>query len=362
MKQNDFIGVKFPNDSKQYFATITAVKEGGLFDCRFVHTGSRYTFQRFSGWLEVKQTSGNFPPGTKTNEVILYEPAQHNSGPGQLVVVTFEDGYPYLGEIQATQPEWKVKFLHSGNEYTIDANNVAHGAGRLYDGKRVLEKKPFGKGASLFSTAVDRIIVLEISGRSGPVRGEFEAKVNADTGDPLAPNLYENAFLRAEEGKAQDIININASDGTTMTIFVSFHPAVMPYTINPRESSVIDRNSSIYGKKSFTYKKDVRSLHFDIELVYDSTTLSNTTKSEAIKTVMNEHRKGSSGTKGYEFGTEISGDIFFVEASGSVTHTRETTSSEETTTGTSDATSSGSESSSSWTVYYPVGLEIKERF
>lgn len=362
MKQNDFIGVKFPNDNKQYFAVITEVKQGGLFNCRFVHTGSHYTFQQFSGWLEVKQTNGNFPPGTRTNEVVLYEPQQHSFGAGQLVVVTFEDGYPYLGELLSTAPEWKIRFLHSGNEYSIDAGNLAHAPGKLYDGKRVLEKKPFGKGASLFSTAIDKIIVLEISGRSGPVRGEFEAKVNADTGDPLAPNLYENAYLRAEEGKAQDIFPINADDGATMTIFVSFHPALMPYTFNPLESSVIDRSTSIYGKKSFTYKKSVNALHFDIEVVFDSTTLSNTTKSEAIRTVMNEHRKGSSGTKGYEFGTEISGDIFFLEASGTATHTRETTSSEETTTGSSDASSTGSESSSSWTVYYPIGLDIKERF
>ncbi|ULQ54896.1 hypothetical protein KJS94_09625 [Flavihumibacter rivuli] len=362
MKQHDFIGVRFPNDDKRYFAEVTSVKEGGIFDCRFVHTGSRYTFQQFSGWLEVKQTNGNFPPGTRTNEVLLYEPQQHSLGVGQLVVITFEDGYPYLGEILSTTPEWKVKFLHSNNEYLIDAANVAHAAGKLYDGKLVLEKKPFGKGSSLFSTALDKIIVLEISGRSGPARGEFEAKVNADTGDPLAPNLYENGYLRAEEGKAQDVFNINVADGTTMTIFVSFHPALMPYSINPRESSVIDRTTSIYGKKSFTYKKGVNSLHFDIELVYDSTTVSNTTKSEAIRTVMNEHRKGSSGTKGYEFGTEISGDIFFLEASGTATHTRETTNSEESTTGSSDSSSSGSESSTSWTVYYPVGLDIKEKF
>ncbi|GAO43553.1 hypothetical protein [Flavihumibacter petaseus] len=362
MKQNDFIAVRFPNDSKQYFASVTEVKNDGLFDCRFVHTGSHYTFQQFSGWLEVKATNGNFPPGTRTNDVILYEPKQRNLDNGSHLVVTFEDGYPYLGVVDAVQPEMKIRFLHSGNVYSVDSGGVAHAAGKLYDGKRVLEKKPYSDGVSLFSTATDKIIVLEINGRSGPVRGEFEAKINADTGDSLAPNLYENGYLRAEEGKAQDKFGVNGSDQVTMTIFVAFHPSVLPYTINPRESTVIDRTTSIYGKKSFTYKKEINSLHFDIEVLYDSTTLSNTTRSEAIKTVMSEHRKGSSGTKGYEFGTEISGDIFFVEASGTVSHTRETTTTDETATGESTADATGTESSSSWTVYYPVGLDIKEKF
>lgn len=362
MKQNDFIGVRFPNDSKQYIAVITSVKANGLFDCRFVHSGSRYSFQRFSGWLEVRKTSGNFPVGTRTNDVILFELQQHNSGPGQLVGVTFEDGYSYLGEVQSTSPDLVIRFVHSGNEYTIDSNSKAHAAGKLYDGKRVLEKRPFDKGKSLFTTAVDKIIVLEIVGKSGPVRGEFEVKINADTGDPFALNLYENAYLRAEEGKGQDILNINASEGTNMTLFVSFHPALLPYSMNPLESSVIDRKTNLYGKKSFTYRKDINSLHFDIDLIYDSVTLSNTTKSEAIRTVMQEHRKGSSATSGYEFGTEVSGDIFIVEASGSATHSGSSTTSEESTSGSSDSLSTGSESSSTWTVYYPVGLEIKEKF
>ncbi len=362
MKEKDFIAVRFPNDSKQYFAEVTSVNGNDQFDCRFVHTGSHYSFQKHSGWLEVKSSTGMFPPGTRTNDVLHYQQKQHNLGIGQNVVVTFEDGYPYLGVIEATPPEWKIKFLHSGNTYNIDSSDIAHAQGKLYDGKRVLEKKPFSNGASLFNTATDKILVLEISGKKGPLRGEFEAKINADTGDPLGGNLYENAYLRAEEGKAQDTLSVNGNDQQLMTLFVSFHPAVLPYDINPRESSVIDRSTSIYGKKSFNYKKDAGSLHFDIEMVYEPATVTSISREEAIKTVMREHRKGSSSTKGYEFGVETSGDILVVEVTGTATHSRESTESEETTTGRSESTSTGSESAKTWTVYYPIGLEIKERF
>ena len=362
MKEKDFIAVRFPNDSKQYFAEIKSIGSNDRFTCRFVHTGSNYTFEQHSGWLEVKETNGNFPPGTRTNDVIHYEPKQHNNGKGENVAVTFEDGYAYLGTIESTQPDWSVRFLHSGNVYTIDANGVAHLPGKLYDGKRVLEKKAFSRGNNLFHPTTEKILVLEITGKKGPLRGEFEAKINVDTGDPLAANLYENAYLRAEEGKAQDRLEVNGHDQQLMTIFVSFHPSLLPYDINPRESSGIDRSTSIYGKKSFPYKKDAASLHFDIDMIYDSTTVSNTTKEEAIKTIMKEHRKGSSSTKGYEFGTEAKGDILVVEASGSFTHTRESTESDETTTGESESTGTGTESTNSWTVYYPIGLEIKERF
>src|SRR5439155_2724670 len=68
--------------------------------------------------------------------------------------VTFDDGNSYLGTAEITRSTLDVKFLHSGNSYSIDNDNIAHRAGGTYDGRKVLKRKTYAPGKSLFSKDV----------------------------------------------------------------------------------------------------------------------------------------------------------------------------------------------------------------
>jgi hypothetical protein len=154
MRIRDFIGVKFPNDKQAYFAEVTEVLPGDKLECRFVHTGSVYTFKKYSGWLEVAETTGAFKPGTRTSDVTLYEKTDEQVSFGRNVAVTFDEGHSYLGIAEKTSPTLDIKFLHSGNSYSIDNDNIAHRAGGTYDGRKVLEIKTYAPGKSLFSSDI----------------------------------------------------------------------------------------------------------------------------------------------------------------------------------------------------------------
>src|SRR5919106_1031922 len=79
MKVNDFIAVRFPQEeNKAYYAIITNMMGDDRFKCTFVHSGNTYVFKKYSGWLEVMETTGLFPVGTRTNEVILFAEAEHS--------------------------------------------------------------------------------------------------------------------------------------------------------------------------------------------------------------------------------------------------------------------------------------------
>jgi len=91
MQIGDFVGVKFPKDNQAYFAEVKKVLSGDELECRFVHTGSVYTFKKYSDWLEVVKTTGAFKPGTRTNDVTLYEKTNEQVSSGSNVGVTFDD-------------------------------------------------------------------------------------------------------------------------------------------------------------------------------------------------------------------------------------------------------------------------------
>ena len=156
MQIGDFIRVKFPKDNQAYFAEVKKVLPGEEIECRFVHSGSVYTFKKYSDSLEVVETTGAFKPGTRTNDVILYEKTDEQVFFGSNVGVTFDDGKSYLGRAEKTRPTLDIKFLHSGNSYSIDKDNIAHRAGGMYDGRKVLDRNTFGPGKSLFSSDAAR--------------------------------------------------------------------------------------------------------------------------------------------------------------------------------------------------------------
>jgi len=84
-----------------------------------------------------------------------------------------------------------IKFLHSGNSYSVDKDNIAHRAGGVYDGRKVLEIKAYAPGKSLFSSdvAVDTgagtlVVLVERIG-SGWFRFTWNRDVQEDEVGPL---------------------------------------------------------------------------------------------------------------------------------------------------------------------------------
>src|SRR5688572_24381072 len=98
MRTSDFLAVTFPQEAgKRYYAQVTKVDAGGKIECRFVHSGNKYTFRQHSGWFEVLATTGLFPVGTRTSEVVHYTATNDAIGADSTVGVTFDDGKPYVG-------------------------------------------------------------------------------------------------------------------------------------------------------------------------------------------------------------------------------------------------------------------------
>jgi len=363
MQIRDFIGVKFPKDNQTYFAEVKKVLPGDKLECRFVHTGSVYTFKKYSGWLEVAETTGAFKPGTRTSDVTLYERTDEQVSSGSNVGVTFDDGNSYLGIAEKTSPTLDIKFLHSGNSYSIDKDNIAHRAGGIYDGRKVLEIKTCAPGKSLFSSEIEKIFALSISDQFGkPMRGEFEAKIKADTGDPFSDYVYNNSALVAEDGVAQDKLNIKSKSGESLILSLSFHPALLPYSHNVEESSAIDRDTAILGQRTFAFNANASSLHFNVTVKYDTISVTSTSKEEAINTAYDLVQKNKSHTSSAEYGVQAKASVFFAEVTATDKHTTSDTDSSGTTTGSTTGIVTGAGSATTWNVYYPKGLDINELF
>lgn len=356
MQAHDFISVRFRNDNKTYYAEVKQVNNDNMFNCRFVHTGSQYTFKIEPAFLRVVKSTGMYHPGTITGDVQLFTETTQSLNTGTNVAVTFDDGNTYLGEIESLSP-MQIKFLHSGNEYSFDGNNIAHHDDFPYDGRRALAMKPFSKGKSLFSNENALFLNLNIKDEFGnPLRGEFETRIVQSN-----PNkeIYSNSELSAENSMAEDALNITGQDGQPLTLFVAFHPAVLPFNFNARESSVIDRDTTLATTCPFQFDAGTKALNFDITVLYDHTTVTATTKQEAIKTVFNQVTSNNSHSFEVKFGGEAALELFGVGGKLSGGGTTTDTSGTGTIGGDTDANVTGGSTSTTYTVNFPKGLQIK---
>jgi outer membrane protein OmpA-like peptidoglycan-associated protein len=138
MKTEDFIFCTFQGDGKKYVAEITKVQDD-TFECRFVHSGKNYTFDSHS--FMVLETNGLFPRGTPLTFYQLFTKGSGDLFPFCFVGVTFDDNLPYLGVLNYLVPDKSVTFLHSGNIYTFNADNVITSkTGGIYDIGRKIKK------------------------------------------------------------------------------------------------------------------------------------------------------------------------------------------------------------------------------
>ena len=276
MQLNDFIAVQFPQEpGKSYFAIVTKTLPDNTFECRFVHSGSRYTFKTYSGWLEVVNSTGAFKPGTKTNNVQLFtESTTDHLNVGVNVRVTFDDGNGYLGVITSATGGFEVRFLHSGNIYQFDTEGVAHHAGSPYDGRKALEFKPYTAGKSLFAGTTDSTISFDIKNEMNGQRmsGELEVTIKRTDTEEV---LYSNQYLYADDAAARDKISLGVQEGQNLLILVDYHPAKEPYTTHPTSSPDIDRETTISGSQIFSYKK-VSELLFRVDIQNEVTSVTAT--------------------------------------------------------------------------------------
>jgi len=356
MQVHDFISVRFRNDTKTYYAEVKQVNADNTFDCRFVHTGSQYTFKTEPDFLKVVKSTGMYKPGTITGDVTLFTETNDTLNTGTNVAVTFDDGNTYLGVIESLSP-MQIKFLHSGNEYTFDADKVAQGNGLPYDGRRALAMKPFSQGKSLFSNETALFLNLNIKDEFGnPLRGEFDVKIQQSN-----PNqeIYSNSELSAENSMAEDALNITGKDGQPLTLFIAFHPAVLPFNFNARESSVIDRDTTLATTCPFQFDAGSKALNFDITMLYDHTTVTATTKQEAIKTVYNQVTTNNSHAFEVKFGGEAAIELFGVGGKLSGGGTTTDTTGTGTIGGDTTGDVTGGSTATTYTVNFPKGLQVK---
>ncbi|MES2525342.1 MAG: hypothetical protein V4617_21805 [Gemmatimonadota bacterium] len=359
MRTSDFLAVTFPQETgKQYYAQITKIDASGRIECRFVHSGSKYTFRQHSGWFEVLETTGLFPVGTRTSEVVHYAQANEAIGADSTVGVTFDDGKPYVGRVVSNSP-LRIKFLHSGKEYGFDANRIAQAPGNPYHGRKALEIKSYSKGRNLFSAASGARLSLAIKNRGKPMRGEFEVKLKRTDANEY---LYENSGLRAEDSHASDSFDLRASDGQKLMLLIDFHPAVMPYQLNLNTSSVIDRDTTISGSHPFVVKSG-SVMHFDVTVVNDTMTTTAASSVEAIQAVHREVTTNRSRTTSISLEGEASIELFgIVTLGGTGGGSTSTETGSGTSVGGSSSTGTTHETSVSYSVYFPTGLDIAERF
>lgn len=366
MQPRDFIAVKFPQEpDKAYFAEIKKVNANGTFECRFVHSGSLYTFKLETGWLEVVQSSGLFRRGTRTNEVTLFSPIeQQYLAAGGNAAVSFDDGNTYLGRVISLTPGMQIQFLHSGNSYSFDANQVAHHPGSPYDGRKALAIRAYGAGKSLFSDDSDMTISLSIvDGFNKQLSGEFDVILKRTDTDQI---VYQNQYMYADDSTASDTLSVTLNDGQNMILLVDFHPANQPYTAHPVSSPDIDRVTTISGSKTFVYKKRPE-MHFTVKLQNETATVSATTSENAIRNKYQELTNHATSSTTSEVNLEGSAGIDLlglVELGGTTSGGFSSTSEHGTSSMEGEGTSSetGSSVTKTWNVYYPMGLEIIPAF
>jgi hypothetical protein len=360
MKQNDFIAVKFPQDTeKVYYAIVRKIFQNNEFECCFLHSGSIYIFKQYSGWLEVIKSTGLFKVGTRTNNVLRYtETDLLTYSVGNNVRVTFDDGKSYLGVIKSTSPKTEISFIHSANSYLFDADFVAYKPGSPYHGRKALEVKIYSAGINLFAGISETALSLSIKDGFGkPLRGEFDIVIKrTDNGQVL----YNNT-LSAEESNSNDRLDFSLNEGENMIVMVDFHPAFDPFLQYAISSSEIDRDTTISGSKTLMFKKET-DLHLDIEIQNDTAQVTSTSSTEAINTKYKELTASSSHT----FETHLEGEagIKLFGIGGTITGGGGTIDTKESgvTDGSSDADSIGSSTSKTWNVYYPMGLKITPSF
>jgi hypothetical protein len=359
MQINDFIAVTFPqDDSKTYYAIVTKINSADTFECRFVHSGSEYTFKQYSGWLEVVKTTGLFRVGSRTNEVVHFTKSRDAYSTGSNVSVSFDDGKAYLGRVTSPAPSLAIQFLHSGNSYNFDADKVASNGGP-YNGRKALDILTYTAGRPLFAGG-SRLTQLRFSlkdGRGGDLRGELDIRIKRTDAEEI---LYSNTGLVAETGTTFDNFDLRADDGQELMLYVDFHPAVLPYESVATSSSVIDRTSFVSGTQLFRFKKDAE-LGFDVNFMNDVQSVTTTSKREAQQNVYRQvaNSLSASGT----VSLEGEGGFNLLIAEGKVTAGVSGTvgTGTETTSGSGTTTVEGTETAITYDVYYPRGLEIKMR-
>lgn len=367
MNQNDFIAVKFPNDGQVYYAQVKQILVNGSFQCRFVHSGSIYSFSLQGTELEVVASTGAYKTGTKARLITSYVPAD-NQAPvtHSPVSVTFDDNNSYIGIVQSTSPQLSVSFLHSNNTYTFDQNNVAHRTGGSYNNRKIKSAVAYRQ------TKVDGEVVIGIKitdQYTREINGKFTAIIQAVNGT-LYPEVYNNDSLYTYRGLAQDKSIISLQDGDYAQLILEFHPAIDQ---SPGVDSAADEDTTFSGTYSFQFRKTTSgTLHFNVVINYEKETVTASTKEEAIDTVYN--LKNKSHTDSSSFGTNSSvevsvggkTDFFFIEgtAGGKTTvgtsGSEGTTDTTGTTTGDTRGTVTGTGTSRTWTVSYPMGLTITQ--
>jgi len=361
MKIKDFISVRFPQEeSKTYYAIVTKILSDNNIECKFVHSGTIYIFKLESGWLEVKQTTGSFKKGTRTNNIHVFtETDQDLISVNTLVRVTFSDGNTYLGIVKSMTPLKEISFLHSGNTYSFDGNNIAHNSEGPYNGQKALEIKPYTDGKNPFSGGSDTLVSLSIADDFGKqLSGEFDVKIKRTDTDLT---VYENNFLSAEDSTANDRITLKLTEGQNLIILLDFHPALQPYKSNPISSPDIDRDTTISGSKTFAYKK-ISNFHFDVILQNEVVSVTSTTSDEAILSTYREVSISNSHSLETKFEGETSIKLFGIGGTimggGGTTDTSDSANS----TGASEGLGTSNSVSATWSVYYPRGLKISPIF
>lgn len=140
MKTQDFLICTFKGDVTVYVAEILTVLPGS-FECRFVHSESRYTFST-NTWTVLK-TTGAFRVGTPLTTHELYTPSDAPLLLNSFVSVTFANGKSYLGRLVTLQPQ-VVRFLHKGQPIYVFENKKIVSTGGIYPkGQSIIDINAF---------------------------------------------------------------------------------------------------------------------------------------------------------------------------------------------------------------------------
>lgn len=143
IKIGDFIGCKFDEDHRRYYAEILEVLADSV-KCRFIHSDSRYTLSTEN---RVLSSTGAFQPGHRFVIDVYYVGEQSESY--NSIAVTFSDGKRYIGELltnDAPGATYKVHFPHTGSIYYFDdSGKVVYSTGGYPVGNIVSDIRFYNK-------------------------------------------------------------------------------------------------------------------------------------------------------------------------------------------------------------------------
>ncbi|MBC7510704.1 MAG: hypothetical protein H7320_18450 [Ferruginibacter sp.] len=138
---------QFNDEENKYVAEIVSVS-GKTFECRFVHSWSKYVLQlkKINGDLSgtghqgyVASVVSNKGGKYSTNALftfLFYDLTDEDCLLGKssfsTVIVKFNDGKSYLGDAKKTGKIWNIAFRHSGSNYNFDENGVVLKSGGIY--------------------------------------------------------------------------------------------------------------------------------------------------------------------------------------------------------------------------------------